>query len=181
MIKCPFCFARHVANTVFCDECGQFLVPDDSPSTEQFSVTDDNLASMKWKQPSVLFPSVDAEPKPSNPHDGKKIPQQVCLRIGPEKQEIAFKLETPVFIGRLDAGQDIFPDIDLTQFSFEAKAVSRRHIRLFMQDTEVMIEDLDSLNGTFLNGERLPPYLSVPLSDGDCLDLSSLHVEVSLV
>lgn len=181
MIKCPFCFAKHVVNTVFCDECGQFLAQDSSPSTEQFYSTEDKVVSMKWVQPSMLSSSQRVEFRSVELLAAETPPLLICLKIGPDKQKIEFQLNDPVFIGRLDAGQDIFPDIDLTQFSLEAKAVSRRHVRLFVQDSVVMIEDLDSLNGTYLNGERLPPFLSVPLSDGDCLKLSSLQVEVSLL
>lgn len=180
MIECPFCFAKHVVNTVFCDECGQFLAPENSPTTEQFNGADNDHDLTKWKKPSMFVPAANLEFNSSKVSDLEKPLRQVCLRIGPQKQKIEFQLHASVYIGRLDAGQDIFPDIDLTQYSFEAKAVSRRHIRLFLQDSAVMIEDLDSLNGTFLNGERLPPFMSVPLSSGDCLKLSSLQVEVTL-
>ncbi|GAB4453666.1 MAG: hypothetical protein Kow0031_35860 [Anaerolineae bacterium] len=136
---------------------------------------------MTWVQPPLSKAPTYKEPKIPSSNSAETAASQVCLRIGPDRQLIQFQLSESVCIGRLDPGQDIFPDIDLTQFNLEAKAVSRRHVRLFVEDTVVMVEDLDSLNGTFLNGQRLPPFLSVPLSNGDNLRLSSLQMEVSFL
>lgn len=48
--------------------------------------------------------------------------------------------------------------------------VSRRHARITRRDDQWLIEDLDSTNGTFLNGS----YLAKPetLSEGDAIGLS---------
>jgi len=37
------------------------------------------------------------------------------------------------------------------------------------------LEDQDSANGTFINGKRIPPYTSVPLSDGDRIELAPVE------
>ena len=34
MIKCPFCGITHVANTLFCSECGTYLLEDDRRGTD---------------------------------------------------------------------------------------------------------------------------------------------------
>ena len=34
MIKCPFCGTTHVANTLFCSECGTYLLEDDRRGTD---------------------------------------------------------------------------------------------------------------------------------------------------
>ena len=43
-----------------------------------------------------------------------------------------------------------------------------------------MVEDLGSINGTFINGKRLAPYLPEVLSHGDQLQLGKLLIEVEL-
>ena len=43
-----------------------------------------------------------------------------------------------------------------------------------------MVEDLGSINGTFINGKRLAPYLPEALHDGDQLQLGKLLIEVEL-
>jgi hypothetical protein len=70
-------------------------------------------------------------------------------------------------IGRWDADNGIFPDIDLDVFDPEAK-VSRRHARIIYDGGKFMIEDLGSTNGTFVNrGRRLIPGNPHILSDND--------------
>jgi pSer/pThr/pTyr-binding forkhead associated (FHA) protein len=70
-------------------------------------------------------------------------------------------------IGRWDADNGIFPDVDLDTFDQEAK-VSRRHARVIFRDGKYFLEDLGSTNGTFVNrGRRLLPGTPQPLVDGD--------------
>lgn len=70
-------------------------------------------------------------------------------------------------IGRWDADNGIFPDVDLDAFDADAK-VSRRHARVVFRNGVHMIEDLGSTNGTFVNrGRRLLPGSPQALSDGD--------------
>ncbi len=54
--------------------------------------------------------------------------------------------------------------------------VSRQHCRFFMKDKQVWIEDLDSVNGTTLNGMlvREPK----PLNQGDVIGLPCNHFSI---
>ncbi len=45
------------------------------------------------------------------------------------------------------------------------KAISRQHAQLHCRDSVFLVEDLDSSNGTFLNGMRLSPHLPTPISE----------------
>lgn len=70
-------------------------------------------------------------------------------------------------IGRWDADNGIFPDVDLDIHDADAK-VSRRHARIIYRNNIYMIEDLGSTNGTFVNrGRRLLPGSPQVLSEGD--------------
>lgn len=70
-------------------------------------------------------------------------------------------------IGRWDADNGIFPDVDLDAFDADAK-VSRRHARIVRRNGAYYIEDLGSTNGTYVNrGRRLLPGNSQNLNDGD--------------
>lgn len=60
------------------------------------------------------------------------------------------------------------------------KEVSRRHFRLCRQGDGVSIVDLDSTNGTVLNGADLPPNVPVPLPDSSVLNLGGLKLTVRL-
>jgi serine phosphatase RsbU (regulator of sigma subunit) len=52
-----------------------------------------------------------------------------------------------------------------------AKAVSRQHAQILARDGGYLLEDLDSSNGTYLNGKRLLPHVPVPFSERDTLQI----------
>jgi pSer/pThr/pTyr-binding forkhead associated (FHA) protein len=56
--------------------------------------------------------------------------------------------------------------------------ISRRHCAFSLHDGRVWVEDLQSLNGTRLNGEAVAE--SRALADGDRLDLAHLAFQVRL-
>src|SRR5262249_30721820 len=64
-------------------------------------------------------------------------------------------------VGR-DPGAAIFVD---------HRSVSRRHARIVVADDGATIQDLDSKNGTFLEGRKVGA--AVPLADGDKLKVGS--------
>ncbi|HYT95383.1 MAG TPA: SpoIIE family protein phosphatase [Gemmataceae bacterium] len=52
-----------------------------------------------------------------------------------------------------------------------AKAVSRHHAQIVQAEGGYFLEDLDSSNGTFLNGTRLNPHVRVRLTEQDHLQI----------
>jgi CheY-like chemotaxis protein len=56
--------------------------------------------------------------------------------------------------------------------------ISRRHCTFNLRDEQIWVEDLGSLNGTYLNGERIRS--PQPINERDRLDLSYLPYEVCL-
>jgi len=70
-------------------------------------------------------------------------------------------------IGRWDPEQGAFPEIDLEHEDIEAK-ISRKHAIIERQGSKVTLEDIGSLNGTFINrGPRLEEGEKVELNHGD--------------
>jgi serine phosphatase RsbU (regulator of sigma subunit) len=51
------------------------------------------------------------------------------------------------------------------------KAVSRQHAQILKRDSTYAIEDLNSSNGTFVNGKRLQPNVPVPFTERDTLQI----------
>lgn len=66
-------------------------------------------------------------------------------------------------IGKLKNGSDLF---------IPSHTVSRHHAKITMKDNRYYLQDLHSLNHTFLNGKKLIPEKEYPLEDGDmiCFD-----------
>lgn len=85
-----------------------------------------------------------------------------------------------VFVGRADAMSQFYPDIDLTTYNGLEQGVGRRHLRLFVQNGQVYVEDLDSTNGTFLNGQKLAAHSVQLVRNGDEVRLGRLVVRIQL-
>jgi len=169
MVKCPFCGTTHVANTVFCGECGNYLLEDDQRKTDPL---EKNEAAWAGESGSG---SPDDTPLPENSRLAA-----LRLRIGERKREVEVKLNKDVNIGRVDPTSTVFPEVDLTNDEDAMKSVSRRHARIFVRDNAVKLEDLGSVNGTHINGRKLDPYMPEVLHDGDILQLGRVAIEVSL-
>ncbi len=50
------------------------------------------------------------------------------------------------------------------------RQVSRHHLKILYHDSHYLLEDLDSKNGTFLNGQQI--HGTVPLQDGDEIQIA---------
>ncbi len=85
----------------------------------------------------------------------------------------------PLLLGRSDPNADQQPDVDLTPHDAHEEGVSRLHAQLQLFNDRVCVEDLGSRNGTFVNGERLAPYVEHPLYDGDWLKLGKFMILVN--
>ncbi|RIL09639.1 MAG: hypothetical protein DCC75_06070 [Proteobacteria bacterium] len=87
---------------------------------------------------------------------------------GNQGSPIVFELkEGDNLIGRLDAADKVHPEIDLEPYDFDAK-VSRRHALISRKGSIATVEDLGSLNGTFVNRSlRLERGVRYELRPGD--------------
>jgi pSer/pThr/pTyr-binding forkhead associated (FHA) protein len=56
--------------------------------------------------------------------------------------------------------------------------ISRQHCQLVLRGNQILIQDLESFNGTYLNGRRVA--LPMPLKDGDEIHLGPLSLRVRL-
>lgn len=73
---------------------------------------------------------------------------------------------------------DAIVDIDLTPFQASDFGVSRQHAMIVPDGDGFSIKDLDSSNGTILNGEALDPAKSYPIHDGDMLFLGRMALTI---
>jgi hypothetical protein len=70
---------------------------------------------------------------------------QLIMRTGPTPGKVFELNQSEMYVGR-----DVSNDIVVSD-----SEVSRKHARLVLQASGVMLEDLGSTNGTFVNGQRL--------------------------
>lgn len=165
MINCPTCQGQQFENTLFCAECGAYLRADKPRETNPVDMPD--LAAMIA---TLLKPSSPAE---------KTASATISLKIGAGR-EVELIVKRSIHLGRLDPIANVLPDIDLTEDGGLEKGVSRRHARIIWHQGNIMLEDLGSANGTFINGEKISPFYTEVISDGDLLQLGDLQIEVGL-
>lgn len=82
--------------------------------------------------------------------------------------------QTALVVGRADALSGVTPDLDLEPYAGELAGLSRYHARLTWRNGQCWIEDLNSVNWTYLNNQRLSPELPALLNDGDLLRLGNV-------
>ena len=67
---------------------------------------------------------------------------------------------------------------DSCQLRPKSESVSRKHCIIVRKDNRVLVQDLKSRNGTFVNEKRLPTDKAKVLKPGDLLKVASLEFEV---
>lgn len=76
-------------------------------------------------------------------------------------------------MGREDPVSGSFPDVDLEPHGAQSGGVSRKHAKI-LAGTGYSLVDLDSVNGTFLNKQKLAPNQPMQLNNGDEIRLGKL-------
>ncbi len=99
------------------------------------------------------------------------VVDQITLEIAGESGHAQVPIrQTPARIGRV-VDNDIVIANELT--------VSRQHAELRRADGRWFVVDLDSRNGTHVNGERLEQGAATPIHVGDVLALGSVTVTIT--
>lgn len=176
MIRCQSCGKENLDRSQYCEECGRKLsapsssrqrVPSFSPQSVSnpgvriSNITSVGIPPLVEKPRDEESDSFERAEKAAGSHGRLTIE-----RGGSANTEFQLTSEES-YIGRWDADNGIFPDVDLDAHDPDAK-VSRRHARIIYRNNVHMIEDLGSTNGTFVNrGRRLLPGSPQVLSEGD--------------
>jgi hypothetical protein len=177
MIRCQSCGNGSPESSRYCDECGARLNGNDIHSMDLPSGRPQTLETPILQGAGVTSvgvpPMVESLGRSVSESNGNTsgISESLRASLVVDRGEAAgaeFILDGDESnIGRWDADNGIFPDVDLDSHDQEAK-VSRRHARIVRRGGQFFIEDLGSTNGTYVNrGRRLLPGNPQSLADGD--------------
>jgi len=166
MIICSNCQHQNVSGTLFCIECGAQLDGVETLTTQ--AITQDQISEELKKKGQRPEP-------PSSP-----INSWISLHLMDSGKILPLASRNEFTLGRLSEGQPIMPDIDLTPYQAYASGVSRLHVVIKRESARVIIMDLGSSNGTYLNGRRLSPHVEESLNHGDVVALGKLKIQVLL-
>lgn len=158
--RCQNCGHNNVEGSAFCEQCGSQL-PQRPPVTPPYTPP----PSEHPPTPPVQVPYNEPVVTPSAP---RLVIQgsNTTLQIPPGKQEI--------IIGREDPVSNIFPDINLDPYGGQDAGVGRQHAKITLQGGQVYIEDLNSVNHTWVNKQVIPANQKVPINNGDEIRLGLL-------
>ena len=80
-------------------------------------------------------------------------------------------------IGRADPVTGILPDVDLTAVDTN-RSVSRRHAKIIKSGSEyVVLEEVGTVNGTYVNDQRIPTGVPVTIHNGDLVKIGLVSMK----
>lgn len=141
----------------------------------EYSEQLENLMARGDEAPVVEMPDVD---KPAKAPEGT-VPSTATARayfVAKESGKIYPVYKDEVLLGRYDSVTGHRPEVDLTDED-NNRNVSRRHARLLHKDhTFYIAEEIGTMNGTYINGNRIPTGVLTPIHDGDEVTLCRVPV-----
>jgi pSer/pThr/pTyr-binding forkhead associated (FHA) protein len=118
----------------------------------------------------------DRETAELQDHGDLAMARPIVLYISREDLPISLERRADLVLGRNEG--NVSADLDLTPYGANDKGVSRHHARLNGIGQPPTLMDLDSYNGTFINGERLTPGRSYTLKSSDEIRLGRLTLRI---
>ena len=140
-------------------------------------------ASLSEALPATM-PKAVGEPKTGTATLSVPSPPIATARayfIGKSSGRVYPIYKDEVLLGRFDSVTGGRPEVDLTQED-QNRNVSRRHARLLKKNGAYYVaEEIGSMNGTYLNGKKLPTGVLTPIQDGDELLLCRVPLTFKVV
>ena len=138
---CARCFARNTSGETFCKVCGDEL---------PVAAVDMDLGVTKRVEVGTVKATL------------------LIHGNGDVSNDVAVELEKDItLVGRASPADSVRPDVDLSPYD-DSQYVSRRHAFILRRQGAIVLEDLESVNGTFVNiTQQLAPHVLTPLHDGD--------------
>ena len=159
---CPYCQEHNLIGTLVCAYCHRSLSSFDPLPTRQM-LEEPTAVNTPWHGNAVYDPDV-----------------RIILYVRGSAEPIVLPTQRCIRIGRAKEGSPTSPDLDLTRYHAFEKGVSAHHAVLERTAAELVLYDVGSKNGTYLNGQKLVPQLPTALRDGDQLQLGGLTIRLYL-
>ena len=158
---CPQCGFYNQNKKIRCKNCDSDL-PDTSTYSPDFSEMPaalDRVESVPFHERRHIVLHVSGTPFPLHLHPD---PDAVIGRIDPDLPPES----TPL------------PDLDLAPYGAYEKGVSKIHAVITRNGDALTVMDLESSNGTYLNGRLLRPNVAYSIRDGDQLAFGKMVARI---
>lgn len=143
---CPNCRMPVMPGAGFCDNCGAALsgAPVQPPAPG-------------WQQPVQPIGAM-----------------RMQLVVAASGAQIPLAGKQEFLIGREDPIGNVFPDADLGPHGGDTGGVSRNHAKILVRGNQVLVEDLNSTNGTWVNKVKVQPGQPAPVTNGSEIRLGKV-------
>lgn len=173
---CEHCHAENRTGALICTSCYRLLTQNGRPPMVN---TTRNLQTQTLNKPTAP----ETEHRPPPPSTSRLGPAvAVTVTIFGQAQKLSCVVRNrPALLGRADPERNIHPEIDLNPYGGFDHGVSRCHALLRREGDRLMVQDLGSANGSWLNGNKLLPHSHFRIHSGDTLRLGRMVLRVSFV
>jgi pSer/pThr/pTyr-binding forkhead associated (FHA) protein len=168
MPTCPFCRYENVAGVARCVMCYASLL-ETAPAQVPASLTrigirvpDQELVRAQTQTRRAVALGINS----------------IALYIDNGPDPLILEVTNQAILGRHSPNSNPQPRVDLTPYGAQDRGVSRMHAIIRRTDKGLVLQDLASSNGTWLNGVKLQPYVQMPLKSGDHFQLSQIDIEI---
>ncbi|HEV8629439.1 MAG TPA: cyclic nucleotide-binding domain-containing protein [Thermoanaerobaculia bacterium] len=120
------------------------------------------LGAQGVESQAMQAPEMPPQEKPAAA--GAMAPQKLLHASG---MEFHLSTSSETLVGRRDPVTGILPDVDLTPVDTQ-RSTSRRHAKIYRRGGKFFVcEEIGTMNGTFVNGERVETGVPVEVKPGD--------------
>lgn len=165
--SCPSCGHKNPPDAQFCENCGA-KIAEEAPAPVEPAPAEAAPAEAPPAPEAVEAPPVTVPAAKLITADGTEI-------------ALDFSSKEELLVGRADPVSRVFPDVDLTPHGGFEAGVSRRHCIIRKSGDQFTVEDLESTNGTRINGQFIAPKSPQPINDGDEIMLGALALKFQVV
>lgn len=157
-----------------------------SEKRTNFDVTSYNKTSQKHQSPGEKQTALGVTPFGKTPQERQSPGEkrvftgviahcQLMLDKGGAVFDVLFAPQaTPILVGRTSQQTEPAINIDLTAFNAVNLGVSRTHARFERSGSRLFVRDLNSSNGTWVNGKRIVPMNVHEIHHGNKIEFGRL-------
>ncbi len=160
---CRVCKLSNEANATICQHCGAPLGENSTEAPTTRSVDD------SFELTEEIREQITKEFTPPS--------RGLSLFLLNNAEPIALRMEQEFVLGRAGALTSE-PMVDLTNYEAYAMGVSRRHVIIRAVEDKYVLIDLNSSNGTWLNGQRLVPTKPYDLPSRGVIQIGRMKLVV---
>ncbi|MDX2161588.1 MAG: FHA domain-containing protein [bacterium] len=133
----------------------------------------------------LMNKSGSKKPTPTATPHGDELPLRLVLHIqnptGGAPKILATRMRDKLIVGRTSVDTPVPVDIDLALFDAVNTGVSRQHAAFYFADGTLEVEDLQSTNGTRINGFPVQSGRRYRLRNGDELEFGRLQMVIKII